>query len=123
MLWCVHYYEEIDVKSSQSILCGFMVCIRKVPTVFPDTDIKRSSPQEVLQSKLMRLIAVHAVKHKNAEEEPKQPIVQLHFIPTCSLSGTLCEHKWNTHKFAESGQRRQIKVDPRKKVLLSPYLS
>lgn len=41
MLWCVYYYEEIDVKSSQSILCGFMVCIRKVPTVFPDTDIKR----------------------------------------------------------------------------------
>lgn len=41
----------------------------------------------------------------------------------CSLSGTLCEHKWNTHKFAESGQRRQIKVDPRKKILLSPSLS
>lgn len=102
MLWCVHYYEEIDVKSSQSILCGFMVCIRKVPTVFPDTDIKRSSPQEVLQSKLMRLIAVHAVKHKNAEEEPKQPIVQLHFIPTCVLSVGLCVSTSGTHTSLQS---------------------
>lgn len=60
----------------------------------------RSNPQEVLQSKLMRLIAVHAVKHKNTEEERKQPILQTVMLHShvFSPSGALCEHKWNTLK-------------------------
>lgn len=58
---------------------------------------ERSSPPEALQSRLMRLIAVHAVKHKNAEEEPKQPVLQLHFIPTHVLSVGLCVSTSRTH--------------------------
>jgi len=51
------------------------------------------------------------------------------FIPTCfvaEVSGTLCEHKWNTRKyggFAGSGHRRQTQVDARREILLSPSRS
>lgn len=91
----------------------------------------RSSPWKALQSNLMRLLAVHAVKHKNAEEELKQPILQ-----TVMLHSHMFSHwsQWGLHVSASethasvegvagSGQRRQMQVDRRNKVLLSPSLS